>query len=206
MSFGPFGEVTLMEIINENDTKVLVTGADIDGIARGKILNIVKFRNVVDEGFGFCNVIFAWDLHDQCYEPKTPTMLKDAGFSDIQARIDLNSGRRCPITNVVHFLVDFYDPAKGIPLPYCPRSLLKKILKTSAFKSVTGLEFEFFNFKETSDSLALKKGSSLVPLTTGMFGYSVARPAVYQAYFDDIYDLTREYRIPLECFHTETGN
>ncbi|KAJ3303499.1 hypothetical protein HDV03_003776 [Kappamyces sp. JEL0829] len=195
-------------VLKESDTKVLVTGSDIDGIPRGKIMNALKFSQVHSDGFGFCNVIFAWDLHDQTYEPKTPAMLNDPGFSDIVARVDPRSGRRCPLTNIPHFLVEFYNPVTNEPLPYCPRALLRRILALPAagpYTCFTGVEFEFFNFKETGDSLALKKGVGLTPLTTGMFGYSVSRTAVHQAYFDDIYDLSRQYGIPLEIIHTETG-
>ena len=53
--------------------------------------------------------------------------------------------------------------------------------------------------------MARKNGSGLVALTPGMFGYSVHRPAANQQYFDDIYDKCREFGIPIECFHTETG-
>jgi glutamine synthetase len=42
-------------------------------------------------------------------------------------------------------------------------------------------------------------------MTTGMFGYSSLRPAIYQEYFDDIFDKSREFGIPLEIIHTETG-
>jgi glutamine synthetase len=129
------------------DTKVFVSGADIDGIPRGKVLKAEKF-NHSNEGFGFCNVIFAWDMHDNTYDPKTPSMLQNAGFSDILAKIDLTSARRCPLTNTPHFLLDFYNPVTQLPLPYCPRSLLRRIISTNAnYKPLTGVEFEFFNFK-----------------------------------------------------------
>lgn len=83
--------------LNEKDLKVLVTGCDIDGIPRGKVMNASKFQLVLDGGFGFCNVIFGWDCHDQTYEPKTQTMLNDSGFSDILAKVDQNTFRRCPV-------------------------------------------------------------------------------------------------------------
>ena len=51
----------------------------------------------------------------------------------------------------------------------------------------------------------MKKGHDLTPITTGMFGYSVSRPAVYQSYFDEIYDSCLAYSVPLEIIHTETG-
>lgn len=73
------------------------------------------------------------------------------------------------------------------------------------FTALTGVEFEFYNFKETSDTLAQKNGAGLTPLTQGMFGYSITRPSIHQSYFDEIHDKALKYRIPLECMHTETG-
>lgn len=193
----------------DSDLKVLVTGCDIDGIPRGKVMNSSKFQHVLGEpgGFGFCNVIFAWDCHDQTYDPKTPSMLNYPGFSDIVARVDGNTYRRDPLTGIAHYLVDFYNPITKEPLPYCPRSLLRKVLEKnkSSFTCLTGVEFEFFNFKEDCDSLSSKRGHNLTPISSGMFGYSVIRTAVHQEYFDMIYDASLQYRIPLEIIHTETG-
>ena len=83
--------------MNLSDLKVLVTGCDIDGIPRGKIMNSSKFQQSLVGGFGFCNVIFGWDSHDELYSPKTPSMLNDSGFSDIVAKVDQNTFRRCPV-------------------------------------------------------------------------------------------------------------
>lgn len=144
-------------------------------------------------------------MHDQGYTVPTPTMLSNTGFSDLLAKIDFNSKRRCPLTGVLHFLVDFYDTKGEKPLEYCPRSLLKKIISTTPLTPLVGVEFEFFNFKETPASLESKKGVGLTALTNGMFGYSVNRTAIHQSYFDDIFEKSRMFGIPLECFHTETG-
>lgn len=144
-------------------------------------------------------------MHDTNYSPKTPSLIKDPGYSDILAKIDYATMRRCPLTKIPHFLVDFYDPISNKPLAYCPRSLLKRVVSSSPFRPMTGIEFEFFNFQESPESLKAKKGTGYQALTPGMFGYSLARPAMYQDYFDNIYDLCRDFRIPLECFHTETG-
>lgn len=193
-----------MELV-DRDNKILVSGCDIDGIARGKILNSSKFKHI-ENGFGFCNVIFGWDCHDAVYEPKTPGMINDPGFADILAKVDLSTFRRCPLSGTPHYVVEFFNPLTQQPLPYCPRSLLRKSLSIMPeYTCLTGVEFEFFNYKETSDSLHAKKGTNLTPLTTGMFGYSLARPAVYQDYFDEIYNGALAFKIPLECYHTETG-
>jgi glutamine synthetase len=145
-------------------------------------------------------------MHDELYSPQPPCVKSSSGFSDILAIIDESTKRTCPLTQTVHYLVDFCDPKTNKPIPFCCRSLLKSVLSSNVdLVALTGMELEFFNFKETPDTLKQKQGTNLTPLTPGMFGYSLNRPAVYQSYFDDIYDKCNQFGIPIECFHTETG-
>ena len=44
--------------------KVKVAVTDIDGVLRGKYLHKDKFLSAADGGFGFCNVVFGWDMTD----------------------------------------------------------------------------------------------------------------------------------------------
>lgn len=74
----------------KDDTKIQVAGIDVDGILRGKIMMKVrphysdnavvsrartlyaharallqdKFLAAAKGGFGFCSVVFGWDMHD----------------------------------------------------------------------------------------------------------------------------------------------
>jgi glutamine synthetase len=38
-----------------------------------------------------------------------------------------------------------------------------------------------------------------------MHGYSLLRPSLNQNYFYDLFDLCRQFRVPIEGLHTETG-
>ena len=112
----------------ENDTKVKVAGIDIDGILRGKLISKKKFLSVAEDGFGFCSVIFGWDMHDQTYFKELKISNAENGYRDLVAVPDLSSFRRIPWEdNVPFFLVSFRDPEAGGPLSVCPRSLLKTI-------------------------------------------------------------------------------
>lgn len=51
----------------ENDERVKVAGVDLDGILRGKVMAKAKFLSILESGFGFCSVIFGWDMHDKTY-------------------------------------------------------------------------------------------------------------------------------------------
>lgn len=46
---------------------VKVGGFDIDGVLRGKYVSLSKFLGVLETGFGFCDVIFGWDVEDLLY-------------------------------------------------------------------------------------------------------------------------------------------
>jgi glutamine synthetase len=112
--------------ILKQDTKVKVAGVDLDGILRGKLMTKKKFLSVARDGFGFCSVIFGWDMHDQTYFRELKISNKENGYRDIIAVPDLSSFRRIPWeNNVPFFLVSFFDPINMKPLSACPRSLLK---------------------------------------------------------------------------------
>ncbi|KAI9017155.1 hypothetical protein BC832DRAFT_9856 [Gaertneriomyces semiglobifer] len=189
---------------------VKVSASDIDGQTRGKVMSKDKFLKAVEEGFGFCSVLFTWDMLDKAYDPKCGSVnLGESGFSDIMAFIDTSTFRKIPWeNNMPHFLLDLADPKTRDAFPLCPRSLLKRAIRECTdlgFRAMCGMEFEFYNMRETPESLAQKGGSGLVPLTPGMFGYSFTRPALNRAYFNDILEQCFKYGIPIEGFHTETG-
>lgn len=123
-------EVTLETLpsILEKDTKVKVAGADIDGMLRGKLMSKNKFLSIAKEGFGFCSVIFGWDMHDQTYFKELKISNAENGYRDIIAVPDLGSFRRIPWEdNVPFFLVSFMDPDKQGPVDSCGRGLLKTV-------------------------------------------------------------------------------
>lgn len=110
----------------EHDTKVKLAGVDVDGILRGKLISKKKFLSVATEGFGFCSVIFGWDMHDQTYFKELKISNAENGYHDLIAIPDLSSFRRIPWEdNVPFFLIYFKDPDSGEPVSADPRGLLK---------------------------------------------------------------------------------
>lgn len=111
----------------EDDTSVKVAGIDVDGMLRGKLMAKKKFLSIAQEGFGFCSVVFGWDMHDQTYFKELAISNKENGYRDLIAIPDLSSFRRIPWeNNVPFFLISFHDPDTGASLSACPRSLLKR--------------------------------------------------------------------------------
>src|SRR5512144_2363491 len=92
--------------------KVKVAVSDIDGILRGKYIHRDKFFSAVEGGFGFCDVVFGWDLHDQCYD-NTKLTGWHHGFPDAMARLDLATYRNVPWDGGVPFFLGDFVTANG---------------------------------------------------------------------------------------------
>ena len=194
--------------IKENDIKkVKFAFADIDGVLRGKVIHHKKFTDGLENGYGFCDVVFGWDSSDACYDNVKLTGWH-TGYPDQQAKIDLSTFRTIPWNeNVLLFLADFSKDG-GDDLPACSRSLLKRIAAQCAemgFHPEFSQEFEWFNFRESPQSLKDKSFTGLETLTPGMFGYSILRSSEESGFYNDLFNLLLEFNIPLEGLHTETG-
>ena len=135
-------EVTVESLPNllESDTKVKLAGVDVDGILRGKLISKKKFLSVAEDGFGFCSVIFGWDMHDQTYFKELKISNKENGYRDLIAIPDLTSFRRIPWEDgVPFFLVSFFDPDTHEPVSACPRGLLRTATKKLEARGLTAL-------------------------------------------------------------------
>ena len=187
--------------------KVKVAVSDIDGILRGKYLHVDKFLSAVEGGFGFCDVVFGWDSQDNCYD-NTQVTGWHHGFPDALARLDLGTARRVPWDAQVPFFLGEFVDGQGAPLAICPRQTLKRVLARAeklGFVPMAGVEFEWFNFAETPQSWAEKKGVGPATLTPGMFGYSLLRMADNRGFFNALMDEMLAFGVPIEGLHTETG-
>ncbi|GIK87174.1 MAG: glutamine synthetase [Betaproteobacteria bacterium] len=190
--------------------RVKLAVVDIDGILRGKYVHKDKFFSAADGGFGFCDVVYGWDCHDQCYDNTTSTGWHK-GYPDALARIDLATHRNVPWDDGVDFfLASFVREENGreVPHPLDPRQVLARVLKRAeklGVQPMCSLEFEFFNFAETPASWAEKKGVGPEPLTPGMFGYSLLRANHARDYMKALFAELGAFGVPLEGLHTETG-
>ena len=187
--------------------KVKVAVSDIDGILRGKYIHRDKFFSAVESGFGFCDVVFGWDMHDQCYDNTRLTGWHH-GFPDAIARLDLGTYRTVPWDGGVPFFLGDFVTHDGKPHPACPRQVLKRVLARAekmGYTAMIGAEFEFFNFAETPHTWAEKRGQPPTPITPGMFGYSLLRANLNREYFNALMDEMALFNVPIEGLHTETG-
>jgi glutamine synthetase len=197
----------ISSIRSSNASKVKVAVSDIDGILRGKYLHRDKFFSAADSGFGFCDVVFGWDAHDNCYDNTAVTGWHH-GFPDALAHLDLATARHVPWDGGVPFFLGEFVNADGSPHPVCPRQALKRVLRRAEKLGVlpmAGVEFEWFNFAETPQSWAAKRGLGPEPITPGMFGYSLLRMGDQRGFFNALMDEMGAFGVPIEGLHTETG-
>ncbi len=192
----------LEELTAAKTEKIKLAIADIDGILRGKVISFDKFRAIAEKGFGFCDVVFGWDAEDQAYDNGIYTGWH-TGYPDAMARVDTGTLRRVPWEGgIPFFLADF---AGG---PVCPRSLLKKVIGQSAelgYSAFFSQEFEWFNFRALADGAEIRSFKELKPISSGMFGYSILRASQGSDYFQALFDNLKQFGVPLEGLHTETG-
>jgi glutamine synthetase len=201
-------EEQIISYLKENDIKkIKFAFADIDGVLRGKVIHHKKFIDGLKDGYGFCDVVFGWDSSDAVYDNVQRTGWH-TGYPDQPARIDLSTFRTIPWQdNIPFFLADF-SKADGNDLPACPRSLLKRIARQCAdmgFHPEFAQEFEWFNFRETPQTLKEKSFTNIETLTPGMFGYSILRTSQQDNFYSDLFNQLLQFNIPVEGMHTETG-
>jgi len=203
--------MTTKEIIqyvkNHPSGKVKLAIADIDGILRGKYISTEKFLSVIENGMGFCDVVFGWDSGDVVYDNVQYTGWH-SGYPDAPVSLDISTFRKIPWENDLPFFLAELSDVKGASATVCPRQLLKKILKNAqqqGFSPVFSQEFEWFNFAETPKTANDKQFKNLTPLTPGMFGYSILRSSLENPFFSDLFESLKKFNVPLEGLHTETG-
>jgi len=187
--------------------KVKIAFTDIDGILRGKYISAEKFLSIAEGTTAFCDVIFGWDMGDHAYDNAKFTGWH-TGYPDAPAKLDLSTFRKIPWEeNVPFFLGEFIDDGAR-PSEICPRQLVKRIMETAAkegYKASFSQEFEWYNFAETPQSANEKSYRNLTPLTPGMFGYSILRSSLEYPFFNDLFEMLKNFNVPLEGLHTETG-
>lgn len=187
--------------------QVMVAVVDVDGILRGKYIHADKFFSAIKSGFGFCSVVFGWDAADLCYDNVAYTGWH-SGYPDAQARLDLGTFRKLPWNKGMPFFLGDFIGADERPLAVCPRSVLKGVLskaQTQGFDLKAGFEFEWFNFRETPNSLVNKSFTRMQPISPGMFGYSLIRAGQAEEFMGRLMNEMAAFNVPLEGLHTETG-
>ncbi|WP_355661728.1 glutamine synthetase family protein [Halomonas salifodinae] len=177
---------------------------DIDGVMLGKYMHKEKFFHALEAGFAFCDVVLGWDSKDELYDNVSFTGWH-TGYPDAPLRIVPESCRGVPAEGeMLLFLAEFTGPAAEL----CPRGLLQRVLERArglGFEAFGSLEYEFFLFQETPESVREKGFRHLKPFTPDMMGYSMLRSSVHSELYHELLGLAEAMDFPIEGLHTETG-
>lgn len=192
-------------IVDERNLSHVKVGLfDIDGIMRGKYMSKEKFFSSLDSGFAFCDVVLGWDSKDQLYDNGKVTGW-ETGYPDAPVRILPHTCRDIvDEPGQLLFISEFVEEAEKV----CPRGTLRKVIekgKAMGFDAFAALEYEFFMFDETPDSIREKGFRNLKPITPDFFGYSVIRNSVHSELYQQIMGMGELMDFPIEGLHTETG-
>ena len=178
---------------------------DIDGVFRGKYMNRDKLESALRKGFGFCDVVLGWDSGDQLYDNATVSGWH-TGYRDAPVALDLGTVRKIPFEDDTILILGGFSA--GDYESVCPRGLLRRVIaraESLGFAPRAALEYEFFLFKETPESVRQKGYRDLEPLTPGMYGYSMLRSGVHAELYHELLEAMEELECPIEGLHTETG-
>ena len=195
----------LKDIRAADGHKVQVAGTDVDGILRGRFIHKDHFFKVVEQGLSFSDVVFRWDSSDRC---RTIEGSDRYGYPNVTLALDMATCRRLPWAEGAPFFLGDFEDSQNEPLVMCPRQILKKVVDRvykAGFLVQVGTEFEWVNFKETSESLTNKGFQSPEPISNGMFGYSLVRSGLFQDYMNLIMNQLEDFDVPLESVHFESG-
>ncbi len=193
---------------DEGIERVKLGVTDVDGVIRGKYISLDKFAAIAADTSGFCDCVLGWDVADELYDNATFTGWHTA-FPDALYKLDLDSERRlADENNIPYFIGQFVAADRSSLHPICPRSLLKRVLSRAealGYGAKMSFEYEFFIFNETPQSVRDKHYRDLVPLSPGMFGYSVLRTQTHGNLFNEFMDYCLQHDFALEGLHCETG-
>ena len=189
---------------DRNLTHIKVGFFDIDGVMLGKYMSRDKFFSSLEHGFSFCDVVLGWDLKDKLYDNVKYTGWHTA-YPDAQLKIVPNSCRELLFEdNQLLFIAEFDGPTRAI----CPRNLLHRVIQKSdemGFDVLAALEYEFFMFDETPESVRAKGFRDLKTISPDFFGYSMIRNTVHAELYQEILNMGEVMDFPIESLHAETG-
>ncbi|RQW25435.1 glutamine synthetase [Rhodobacteraceae bacterium CH30] len=195
----------LKALIEARGLKQIKVGLfDIDGAMVGKYMARDKFLAALDGGFGFCDVVFGWDLADKLYD-NTRLTGWGKGYGDADIRLLPASWREMPLEDN---MILVQGEVSGRLECLCPRGVLRRLLQRVAalgFSVKAGFEYEFLVTDEDHAALQAKRYRDPRPLGSGAAGYSVLRNSVNTEFYRGLLTLCDEMNMPIEGLHEETG-
>jgi glutamine synthetase len=192
-------------------TEVECLVADLNGIARGKILPAPKFiRSLTEDGLRLPEAIFVQAVTGDYPEPQQDRVT-DPAIRDIRLRPDANSLRLVPWYDepTAQVISDcyFHD---GRPVTIAPRQVLRRVLaayEERGWRAVVAPELEFFLTKVNADPdypLEPPIGRSQRPESARQ-SYGIEAVNEFDPIFEDVYDWCELQEIDIDTLTHEGG-
>lgn len=180
-----------------------VGGIDIDGLWRGKQLNVDYLPR--EGAVSLSNYVFGIDIEDQLYDPTSEYTGWTTGWPDIHLAVDVSTVRAVPWEPGVATAVASFVDDDGASLALCPRGILQRMteeVRAAGYEPDVAMELEFFVFEGRPIPGQDGKVGRPMPIQYGNHGYHPFRST------DLMERWTRElidYGIPVEGTLTEWG-
>lgn len=185
------------EFITENKLSALrVVFTDVHGVLRGKIVSADAYLGVLAEGLRFSETIFSRDIRGRRVDATHLTL--DHGGRDYFAKPDPSTYAVLPWRpGLAQVIADLTD-SEGTPLPYAPRSVLRRVLaRVDAIGIVPRVasELEFYVLRPRSRSPV---GKSARP-------YDVHDLLTPGSFLEEVLITLRSLRLAVETVVAEAG-
>ena len=192
--------------VKETDRFVTIAVVDTNGLLRGQKVSGVELPGILEHGMGMSPVQLALDPTDEIMA--MPGVTDDAGdFHDSIIRVDQDSRREIPWEGKgdrALYLAEFTGDAQA----FCPRSLLRQVLRRSAdigFVPKVGYELEFTLFNEDAVSLAEKGFDNLCTATPHRSHDLIIYQAAQSEFYCNVADFCGPLGIQIGKMHEEIG-
>src|SRR5690625_191732 len=196
------------ELVNNGELEqVIVAGVDMQGRLFGKRVPTSHFLTIMDSGVNTAALNYTWDISLEFVDVDLCNW--DTGIQDMHLDLDLDTLRTYPWsekTAIVH--TNSYNK-DGSKVTVSPRNMLKKQLSRLEEMGMTAKaasEFEFYIFKETSETANQKKFDDLKPLFNYPIDYSLYRLTVDNWFLGKVTNYLEDAGIPVESIKGEWGN
>lgn len=193
------------KIVEERGLKyVKVAVFDNDGVMVGKYISKDKFFAALDGNYAMCSMVLGSDTSDNLYDNVTYTGWHK-GYPDSDLRIIPESCRSIPMEgDMLLFNSEFVGEAADVSA----QGMLKKVIQRAedmGFDVYSAIEYEFFLFDETPESVRQKGYKNLKNFTHDNFTMSILRSTVHADLYQKILQMSEDMDFPLEGLHAETG-
>lgn len=208
IKMGKINVERLKNLVENGDVEtVIVAGVDMQGKLFGKRIPARYFLEINNDGVNTCALNYSWDINLEFVDVDFCNW--NTGMHDIRLVPDLSTLRLYPWSSKTAFVLTYSYNKDGSEVTVSPRNMLKKQLKKleeMGMSAYAASEFEFYVFKETSDTVKEKNYYDLKPLSNYPIDYSLYRLTVDDWFLGKLTRYLEGAGVPVETLKGEWGN